>query len=516
MSRDSEAKPPEVARWIGLIGSPLLAIGIYLGLSGAVEAGDLPESGRRVIGLAALMAGLWLTEAIPLAATALLPLALLPLLNVSPLRTAAVAYAEETIFLFLGGFLLGRGFEKSGLHRRVALLTLMGVGVRPRAVIAGIMIATALISFWVSNTATAIMMLPIGMSLITLIQDSIAKNNDESSGWDAKQVSKFSMALLLGLAYAASIGGMGTLIGTPPNMQFATSAREATGETFPFARWMLIGVPMVVLMLPMAWALLVLVLYPVKATRIPGGRDFVRTELRKLGSLRSPEIVTLIVFLCAVTLWVGREPILRAIGWEYVDANGKNWLPLTDAGIGIIAALLLFLIPSDRKTKMPVLEAKDIDAVPWSILLLFGGGLSLAAAMKATGVDTYLGSLFAGMHGLPTLIVILVIVASMTFLSELASNTAVAATTLPILAAAAEGLGVHPYVLMIPATLAASCGYMLPVATPPNAIVFATGRVSVREMAKAGILMDVISVVTITLFFWLVGARLLGLDVNAS
>ncbi len=458
------------------------------------------------------MAGWWLTEALPLAATALLPLALLPLLGVSTLRSAATGYADEIIFLFLGGFLLGRGFEKSGLHRRVALLTLKAVGVRPGAVIAGVMLATAVISSWVSNTATAIMMLPIAVSLIGFVEHSIASNKQDQSGWDEEQVSKFSIALLLGLAYAASIGGIGTLIGTPPNMQFATNAREVTGEAFPFARWMLVGVPMVLLLLPMAWGLLVLVLYRVKAKRIPGGREFVRGEVKKLGALRLPEVVTLAVFGFAVTFWIGREPISRLLGLVHTDAGGKAWLPLTDAGIAIIAALLLFAIPADRGTRKPVLIAGDVERVPWSILLLFGGGLSLAGAMKASGVDTYLGTLFSGMSGLPLPVLLLVIVASITLLSELASNTAVAATTLPILAAAADGLGVHPFVLMIPAALAASCGFMLPVATPPNAIVFATGRLTVREMAKAGILMDVVSVVTIVLFFWLVGAPLLGLE----
>jgi sodium-dependent dicarboxylate transporter 2/3/5 len=231
--------------------------------------------------------------------------------------------------------------------------------------------------------------------------------------------------------------------------------------------------------------------------------------------VRTAEVVTLVVFLLAVTLWIGRDLIAPALGLVYVNAEGKTWSALTDGSIAIVAALLLFVIPAERGASgahRAVLVARDIDTVPWSILILFGGGLSLAAAMKASGVDVYLGSLFEGLSGLPTLVLLLVIAVSITMLSELASNTAVAATTLPILAAAATGLGVHPYVLMIPATLAASCGFMLPVATPPNAIVFGTGRLTVWEMARAGFLMDLIAVGTIAVFFWLAGAPLLGLE----
>lgn len=502
--------PQRLARLIGLIGSPLAAGCVYFALSGAVGIGTIPESGRRVIALAIVMAGWWLTEAIPLAATGLLPLALLPLLNVSPIRAAASPYADELIFLFMGGFMLGRAFEKSGLHRRVALLTLLAVGVRPAAVVGGVMLATGVMSMWVSNTATAIMMLPIVMSLVAMVEHSIASNTDDRCGWDEKQVRRFSMGLLLGMAYAASIGGMGTPIGTPPNLQFASNARALFGDDFSFLRWSKIGLPLVGLLLPMAWGLLVLVLYRVKAKRIPGGRGFMRGELKKLGRIGRAEVVTLAVFLAAVTLWIGREPLSRWWGLVHTDAAGKTWLPLTDAGIAILAALVLFIIPAHSGTREPVLRAGDVDAIPWSILLLFGGGLSLAAAMKTSGVDLYLGSLFSGLGGLPTPVLLLVIAGSITMLSELASNTAVAATTLPVLAAAAKGMGVHPYELMIPATLAASCGFMLPVATPPNAIVFATGRLSVREMARAGILMDLVAMMTIAGYFWLVGGALIG------
>jgi sodium-dependent dicarboxylate transporter 2/3/5 len=520
MTRPFQATTQNMARWAGLIGSPLLAVGVYMALSQSTEAGELPESGRRVIALGVLMAGWWLTEALPLAATALLPLAALPLLNVAPIGTAAAPYAEDLIFLFLGGFLLGRAFEKSGLHRRVALLTLMAVGVRPGAVVAGVMVATALISMWVSNTATAIMMLPIVASLIALVEHSLEKHGDGAEGWDTGQVHRFSMALLLGLAYAASIGGIGTPLGTPPNLQFASNARELFGDDFSFVRWARVGVPVVALLLPLAWALLVLVLYRVRAKRIPGGKAFIRGQLKALGRMRTPEVVTLVVFLVAVTLWIGRKPLSAWLGREYTGANGKTWLPLTDAGIGVIAALVLFMIPAgkgDEKDgggagRRPVLRAEDVDRVPWSILLLFGGGLSLAAAMKSSGVDLFLGKQFSGLEGLPTPVLLLVIVASITLLSELASNTAVAATTLPVLAAAAEGMGVHPYTLMIPATLAASCGFMLPVATPPNAIVFASGRLTIRQMARAGILMDVVAVVTIVVFMWIAGPWVVGVE----
>lgn len=504
-----------MARWIGLAGAPIAALAAYMMLSSATEAGSLPESGRRVIALAVLMAGWWLTEAIPLAATALAPLVLLPLLAVSPMRTAAAPYADELIFLFLGGFLLGRAFERSGLHRRVALLTLMAVGVRPGAVVAGMMGATALMSMWVSNTATAIMMLPIAVSLISLVEQSIEAKKSESpdaDGWTIDQVRLFGMSLLLGLGYAASLGGMGTPLGTPPNLQFVSNAKELFGDDFSFARWTKIGVPVVAVLMPAAWILLTRVLYRVKAKQIPGGRDYVRAELTKLGPMRAAEIITLAVFLTSVTFWIGRVWLSQWIGLEYTGVDGKKWLPLTDGAIAIVAALLLFIIPAADGGRHGVLRAPDIDGVPWAILLLFGGGLSLAAAMKTSGVDSYLGSQFAGLGGLPTVVVLLIVVAAITVMSELASNTAVAATTLPVLAAAAQGMGLHPYELMIPATLAASCGFMLPVATPPNAIVFATGRITIPQMVRAGLLMDLVAVGTITIFFWLFGRSLLGLD----
>lgn len=457
------------------------------------------------------MAGWWLTEALPLAATALLPMALFPLLDVMPIRTAAAAYADPLIYLFLGGFVLGKAFERSGLHRRVALHTMLGVGSRPSALVAGVMLATGVISMWVSNTATAIMMLPIVTGLVSLVEGSISSREAGSEEWDAGQVKRFSFALLLGLAYSASIGGMGTPLGTPPNLQFASNARELFGDEFSFFRWAKLAIPLVLILMPLAWLLLTRVLYRVRAKAIPGGRSYMRSQLRTLGRANTAEKVTFGVFCVAVTLWIGREWISRQVGLVHTGADGRAWYPLTDAGIALAAAIALFIVPVERVSLRPVLRAADIDSIPWSILVLFGGGLSLAAAMKATGVDAYLGGMFSRLDGLPLPLIILVIVATITLLSELASNTAVAATTLPILAAAATGLGVHPYILMVPATFAASCGFMLPVATPPNAIVFATGRIRVREMAHAGILMDVVGISVITLFMWLAGEWLLGI-----
>jgi sodium-dependent dicarboxylate transporter 2/3/5 len=511
MTHLQDATSSPVVRWAGLVGAPLVAVAVYMLLAGAAADGSLPESGRRVIGVAVLMAGWWLTEAVPLAATSLVPLVLFPLLGVMPMKAAAAPYADELIFLFLGGFLLGRAFERSGLHRRVALLTLLGVGSRPRAVIAGVMGATACISMWVSNTATAIMMMPIALSLVALVEHSVAAHGEGSHGWDGVQVRRFTIALLLGLAYGASIGGMGTPLGTPPNLTFVSTARELLGEEFSFYRWSKVGAPMVAILMPLAWVMLVYVLHPVKAKSIPGGKDFVRSQLSGLGRVRVGEAVTLGVFVVAVSLWIGREWLTGALELRHVGADGKTWAPLTDGVVAIAAALALFLIPAGGWKAAPVLHSSDVETVPWSILLLFGGGLSLAAAMKASGVDLYLGSLFTGLHGLPRPVLLLVIVASITLLSELASNTAVAAATLPVLASAAGGLGVHPYVLMIPATLAASCGFMLPVATPPNAIVFGSGRISMRQMLVAGMGMDAISVVVIVLFFWALGPTLLSI-----
>lgn len=504
-----------VIKWIGLVAGPIAAVGAYALLGGD---GDLGEAGRRTTAVAVLMAVWWLTEALPLSATALLPIALFPMLGVVSIRQATAPYAHELIFLFLGGFILGLGMQRWGLHRRIALLTVMLVGTKPRRLVLGFMVATAVMSMWVSNTATAVMMMPIAMSVIGLVFAKIGKEFDPGMERD-QPGPNLATSLMLGVAYGASIGGLGTLIGTPPNLVLASQAREIFGQTIGFAQWMWLGIPLVLIFLPLAWAYLVFIAFPVKLRELPGGKEMIRGELRGLGPMNRGEWTVLIVFLSTALAWIFHRPVADAVGfYSEAEVGGvvQRAYYLTDEGIAITAALLLFLIPVDVKKRVFAMDWETAERLPWGILLLFGGGLSLAGAMTATEVDTFIAARVTAVGVMPDLVLILIVVAVMIFLTELTSNTAVATAFLPILAASAVGLGMHPYLLMIPAAMAASCAFMLPVATPPNAIVFSSGYVTLPQMAKAGVWLNLTGIVLITLFVYFFGGALLGIDLGTA
>jgi solute carrier family 13 (sodium-dependent dicarboxylate transporter), member 2/3/5 len=473
----------QVVQWTGLVAAPGLALATYallpdsyLGAGGREVA--FGHAGRTTAATAVWMALWWMSEAIPVYATALLPLVVLPLTGAASMRAAATPYAHELIFLFMGGFIVALCMERWGLHRRISLLALRAVGPRPRNAIGGFMLVTAGLSMWVSNTATTVMMLPIALSVIDLLARQLPQAQSHGARGDA---ANFSQGLLLGIAYAASIGGIGTLIGTPPNLLLASFAKSELGVEISFVSWLAVGLPLVALLLPLAWWLLTAVLHPVRTQRIEGHEELVHAALAELGPMSRGERVSLATFVAMAAAWILR-PLL--VGW---GLSG-----LSDAGIAMTAALALFVIPIDARRRVFAMDWETAVRLPWGVLVLFGGGLSLAAAIGANGVGELLGHQVATLGALPGWLVVVTVVVGMVGLTELTSNTAATATLLPILAGIAPGLGLDPLLLAVPAAIAASCAFVLPVATPPNAVVFGTGHVTMGAMIRAGCWLDTV------------------------
>ncbi|MBX3365121.1 MAG: SLC13/DASS family transporter [Phycisphaeraceae bacterium] len=478
-------------RWAALAIGPLLAVFTYMLLPSAVydDSGELvsglPHAGRACAAVGVLMATWWLVEAIPLAATAMLPVVLFPLLNVRPIAAVTSNYGDEMIALFLGGFILGLAMERWGLHRRIALTVVLIVGSRPRRLVGGVMLATAVLSMFVSNTATCIMMLPIAVSLINLVKTQLGAEPGDP------RVRNFALCLLLGVAYGASIGGIGTLIGTPPNTVFAGHVEKVHNITIGFAQWMAVGVPTTLVFLPIAWLILTRIIFPIRFDELPGGRELIRAERRALGPVSRGERLVLVVFICTAAAWIFR-PLLVQLG----HATGLTGLTmLRDAGIAVGAAVTVFLLPVDPRRRIFVMDWPTASRLPWGVILLFGGGLALADALKNTGVDLFVGSAFAALDNVPFWLVIAGTALIVVLMSEISSNTALAATLLPVLSGAAIQLGHGPGTLLVTAAVGASLAFMLPVGTPPNAMVYATGFIRIADMVKAGILLNIVGVV---------------------
>ncbi|MBZ5756662.1 DASS family sodium-coupled anion symporter [Pseudomonas sp. S5(2021)] len=470
MSDASQHRAAVLAAWIGLFLGPLLLVACLL----TDPPAGLSETAWRTVGMAAMMAVWWSTEAIPIPATSLLPVLLIPLLGIDSLAKATAPYANPTIFLFLGGFLLGLAMQRWNLHKRIALATLLAVGNQPSRQIAGFMIATAFISMWVSNTATSIMMLPIGLSVIGLLTEGSAREQSE----------RFATALLLGIAYAASVGGIATLIGTPPNALLAAFLRENHDVHIGFGQWMLLGVPVTAGMLLFTWWWLTR-----GGFRLSGGdsRSMLQQEMAALGPMSRQEKLVALIFTLAALAWIF-QPLLA------------EPLPgLNDTSIAIGAALLLFLIPANVKERTFLLDWQTANKLPWGVLLLFGGGLSLAGVIGASGLAEWIAQSLGGLDMLPLILMIGLVALVITFLTEITSNTATAAAFLPLLGALAVAQGLPPQMLAIPAAIAASCAFMMPVATPPNAIVFGTGEMRIQSMIKAGFALNLFGVFFVTL-----------------
>ncbi len=480
--------------WVGRFLGPALAVAAYF-LLPTGEGGLSPE-GVAVVSVAVLMAVWWVTEALPLAATALLPIALFPLFGAVEIGDATAPYASDIIFLFMGGFMIALAMQRWGLHRRIALLTITAVGTNPVRVVGGFMIATAFLSMWVSNTATTVMMLPIGLSVLGLVLD------DSEENLTGAGASNFAVCLMLAIAYAASIGSLATLIGTPPNLFMAGFLQETYDINIGFAQWMIVGLPLSVVFLFITWVVLTRFVYPPEITEISGGRELIRGQLREMGSVSRGEKIVLAIFITTAFFWVFRQLL----------ANIPFLGGLEDAGIAIAAAIALFAIPVDWRNGVFALDWKTAAQLPWGVLLLFGGGLSLAAAISETGVDVWIGDQFGGLAGIPIILFVVAVTAAVIFLTELTSNTATAAALLPIFGGVAVGVDLDPLLLVVPAALAASCAFMLPVATPPNAIVFGSGHVTILQMVRAGVWLNIIAIILITIVMYAIAGFALGVS----
>ena len=489
---------------IGRFGGPVVAIATYLALPSG--DGGLTPGGRATIAIGLLMAVWWVTEALPLPATSLLPLVLFPVTDVLPIGEAAAPYADDLIFLFMGGFMIALAMQRWGLHRRIALLTVRTAGMRPAPMVGGFMAATALISMWVSNTATTVMMLPIGLSILTLVFGE----DDGEGGLRGEDVTgagapNLATGLMLGIAYAASIGSLATLIGTPPNVFMASFLADNYDVNIGFGQWMAVGLPLSLVFLVIAWFLLTKVLFRSDLTEVEGGRDLIDRELAGMGPMNRGEKVVGVVFVVTALAWMFRSFYTPRLANVFPSAEG-----IDDAGIAIAAAVALFIIPVDYSRGIFALDWETAKQLPWGVLLLFGGGLSLAAAVSENEVDVWIGEQVQALGTLPSLLLVAATAVIVLFLTELTSNTATAAAILPILAGVGTGLGFSPLALVVPAALAASCAFMLPVATPPNAIVFGSGHVTIGQMVRGGVWLNLIGIVLITACVYLLAAPILG------
>jgi len=469
----------------------------------------------------ALVACWWITLAVPIPAASLLPLILLPLLGVMPFADAAANYADKNIFLFMGGFILALGIERWGLHRRIALHIVRLVGTNPSMLVLGFMIGSAFLSMWISNTATTLMMLPIGLAVISSLPQAFLEPDAGEPHRGA-----FAAALMLAIAYGASIGGIATPIGTPPNIVFKGMLRAMFPHApeIGFGAWMVMFAPLTVAFVPLVWLILTRVTCPLGRSTGRLGRDVIREQLRALGPMSSPEMWMLAVFVAAAALWMFRQPIrigaFELPGWA--DALGRAapaWFKpafLHDATVALAVAVLLFLIPGGRDEgarRIPLMDWRTAERLPWGILLLFGGGFAIAEGFEQTGLSAYVGRCLASLSGAPTGLLVLGVCLLLTFLTEVTSNTATTSVMLPVMAAAATTVfQINPLVLMIPATISASCAFMLPVATPPNAIVFGSGRVPMQRMVRSGLILNFAGAVLVTACFYLVVKPALGID----
>ena len=442
----------------------------------------LSSEGWSVAAIVSLMAIWWATEAIPVAVTALLPLALFPLIGIVSFKEAAIPYANPNIYLFLGGFMLALAIERSGLHKRMALHMIIVAGSSGPKLIAGFMTIAALTSMFVMNTSTTLMLLPIGLAVCSVVSNTIP-------GLTEKEITYFDTSLMLGIAYAATIGGMSTLVGTAPNIVFSAFMQETYGIEISMIDWMTLGVPLAIVMLYSAWLVLTKYVFPTSFITSTETKLYLKNMLNEQGPLSKDEIKISIIFGLTAIAWM-----LRTVLDNYQMFSG-----LTDAGIAIISAILLFMIPSTSK-KGELLDWSDSDKLPWGLLILFGGGLSIAAQINSSGLGIWIGEGLSVLSTVPPVFLILAVAALIIFLTEVTSNVATTSTFLPVFGAVAVGIGVLPVSLTVPVCLAASCAFMLPVATPPNAIVYGSGKFTIATMMKAGFALNIIGIVVVTLF----------------
>ncbi|WP_245807823.1 SLC13 family permease [Halobacillus massiliensis] len=470
----------------GLILGPLLFALTLLFMEGE----GLSQSAVAVLASTIWIATWWITEAIPIPATSLLPLVLFPLTGGLDGGTTASSYGDNTIFLFMGGFIIALAMQKWNLHKRIALFIISLIGTNTEMIVLGFMLATGILSMWISNTATAMMMVPIGLAVIYQSSEQLEKKQ----GFQVDHSSfNFGKVTMLGIAYSASIGGLGTLIGTPPNTIFRAVVEQNYGIQISFAGWMAFGVPLTIILMGLTWFYLVKVAYPMKVKKLPGGKSVIHKEQKALGAMATEEKIVLTIFSITALAWITRSFFL-------VNINAN----IDDTIIAMIAAVILFIIPARKKGEF-IMDWDTAKGLPWGILLLFGGGLAIAAGFQESGLAEWIGTQLTVLEGISFIFILAVVATLVIFLTEITSNTATATMMFPIMASLAAAINVHPYSLMIAAGIAASCAFMLPVATPPNAVVFGSGYLRIPDMAKAGFALNILSIVLVTLaiYFYL-------------
>lgn len=483
--RAARARYQDIGIWAG---PAVCLLMLFIGPQGGLEA-----PAWRTAAVGAWMAIWWATEARPVGVTAFLPLLLFAPLGITSMREAASHYANPIIYLYLGGFMIALAMQRWDLHRRIALVLLTASGTDGRSLVGGFMLTAALLSMWMTNTSTTMMLLPIVTSVIAVIADTVREISEDERR-------NFNLCLLLGTAFGATIGGVATLVGTPPNAFLAAFLAENYGIEISFARWMLVGVPVTAIMLPLCWLVLTRMVYPISFHTSTETRELLQNLKASLGPPSSAERRVGIIFLCVVAGWMTRPWLSK-----FLPLDG-----VTDPGIVMAAAFVMFLVPSGGRNTLRLLNWQQTKELPWEILILFGGGLSLAAAVSTTGLAHWLGTSLVplGAWGIAAIVVGAVVL--VIFLTELTSNLATTATLLPVLAALALELGVSPITLTVPVALAASCAFMLPVATPPNAIVFGSGMITIPQMAKAGLVMNILGIVLLSLVALFLAPQILG------
>lgn len=470
---------------------------------------DLEPGNRNVtytFAIAVLMAAWWITEAVPLAVTALIPVVLFPLFGILDGKTVSALYFNHVIFLFIGGFLMAFSMERWNLHRRIALRILILFGVSPGRILMGFMLATSLLSMWMSNTATAMMMVPIAFSIILKLEESLGK----------EKVERYSVGLLLAVAYSASIGGIATLVGTPPNLSLVRISNIIFPEMpeISFGAWFIFALPVTILLFLAAWLLIYMMYKPKKSWDNIDIHNF-RKEYRQLGKFKPEEKIVALLFGLLIFFWIFRTEIdIQSIvipGWEGLFEHPAY---INDGTVAIFFSLLLFVIPSRTKKGEKLMDWETAGKIPWGIVLLFGGGFALAQGFVDSGLSVWFGGKMAGLGEVTPIILTLSNATLISFLTELTSNVATTEMILPVLAGLATVIQLNPLLLMIPATLAASMAFMLPVATPPNAIIFGTNRIRVIDMVKTGVLLNILSIIIITLVMYFWGTAVFGIDVS--
>jgi sodium-dependent dicarboxylate transporter 2/3/5 len=474
---------------IGVVLGPTLFL--LMMISGAPDG--LTAQGWSTASIGVWMAVWWATEAVPIAITALLPLVVFPMLGIASIQDTSAPYANKVIYLFLGGFIVAFAMQRWNLHRRIALTVLQYAGGNGRSLVGGFMLSSALLSMWVMNTSTTMMLLPIAVSIITVIHNTVSE-------LDAKGKQDFQYSLLLGVAYGATIGGMATLVGTAPNAMFAAFMLDNYGEEIDFSSWMMVGLPLSAMMLPLAWLALTRWVFKVDFITSQEGRSTLRQMKEEMGSITVPEKRVAVVFVLMALTWIFR-PLLT---------NIPALSALDDSLIAMAGAVLLFLVPSGDKTDPLLLRWSYAEQLPWGVLILFGGGLTLAGAVSRTGLAEWLGSSLHAVGTLPLFVIVILAATMIIFLTELTSNIATTATFLPVVGAIAIEAGYNPIALAVPVTLAASCAFMLPVATPPNAIVFGSGMLTIPKMTRAGLVLNLIGIVLVSLVAYHLAPKFLG------